>query len=295
MQAVQRLRRMADGQGNLVSNSQQQIVREQDNYLIVPVQPRVVYVPTYDPVVIYTRPVFTVGHVGRYWSWGVGFPIGSWLSYDCDWGTRVVYYNGWRDPYLAYGGGWRVRSRPVIHITNVYVNPRYRTVYVNRDVSRRVIDYHAIDRYPRVHRDTYFDVARRDEPRTAVPRSAQPRGDDRRWSSNESVARATPDGYTRDRSDNSSMSRSRSSMPSPRIERAPRSNEGTIAPRSESPRAASPRQESSHSESPRGNGSRGEAGRSTRGEARSESVSRAPRGDGESRSARPRERGPRND
>lgn len=157
MAAVQRMRSMADSQGNLVSNQQQQVVRDNDSYVIVPAQPRVIYVPVYDPVVIYTRPVFNVGFASRYWSYGVGFPIGGWLAYDCDWRTRAVYYNGWDNAYIAYGGGWRQRSRPYVQITNIYVNPRYRNVYINRNVTHYAVNYRNVDRYSGVHRDVYFD------------------------------------------------------------------------------------------------------------------------------------------
>ena len=157
MVAVQRMRAMADSQGNLSSNQHQQVVRDNDNYVIAPAQPRVIYVPVYDPVVIYTRPVFNVGFSSRYWSYGVGFPIGGWLSYDCDWRTRAVYYNGWDDAYFGYGGGWRGRSRPYVQITNVYVSPRYRNVYVNRNVTNYAVNYRNVDRYVGVHRDVYFD------------------------------------------------------------------------------------------------------------------------------------------
>lgn len=253
MRAVQHLRRMADEQGNLVSNQQQQVVREQGNYLITPAQPQVVYVPAYDPVVIYTRPVFYAAPVSRFWSFGVGFPIGAWLTYDLDWGTRAVYYNGWRDPYLGYAGGWRVRSRPFIQITNVYVGPQYRTVFINPAINRRLIDYRVIDRYPRVHRETYFAVNGRNdgwrdrdrdrdwrsEPRSAQPRASQPRG-------RESMAvpvgpgRATPDGYSRVR-DTQRAERIRGGasgvIGSPRIQ-APRIER---APRAETPRVEQPR------------------------------------------------------
>ena len=160
MSAVQRMRRMADEQGNLRSNEQQSVSRDDDYYVIAPAQPRVIYVPVYDPYVIYTRPVFNAGYYSRYWSFGIGFPIGGWLAYDCDWRTRSVYYNGWDSGYYGYAGGWRARSRPYIHITNVYVNPRYRNVYINRDVIRRRVEYRNVDRYPGVHRETRF--ARRD-------------------------------------------------------------------------------------------------------------------------------------
>ena len=56
MAAVQRMRAMAAQQGNLVTTSQQQVITQGTQYVIVPAQPRVIYVPVYDPVVVYTRP-----------------------------------------------------------------------------------------------------------------------------------------------------------------------------------------------------------------------------------------------
>lgn len=182
MAAVQRMRAMAAEQGNLVSTEQQQVIQEQGNYVIVPAQPQIIYVPVYDPVVIYTRPVFSVGFSTRYWSFGVGFPIGGWLNYDLDWRVRRVYYNGWADNYIMWGGGWRVRSRPFIQITNIYVNPRYTNVYVNRSVTRRPINYSNVDRFGRVNRDTWFGDGR-NSGRSAEPRRLPPV--------------ASPQGYTR--------------------------------------------------------------------------------------------------
>ncbi len=157
MAAVQRMRQMADAQGNLRSSEQQTISRDDDNYYVIaPAQPRVIYVPVYDPYVIYTRPIFQTTFYSRYWSFGIGFPIGGWLNYDCNWRQRTVYYNGWNVGYFGYAGGWRGRARPYFNISTVYVHPRYRTVYVNRDVVRRRVIYRNIDRYPGVHRETRF-------------------------------------------------------------------------------------------------------------------------------------------
>lgn len=158
MASVQRLRRMASQQGNLNSTPQQNIVRTNETVQIVPVEPRIIYVPVYDPYVIYSRPIFSVGFTSRYWSWGVGFPIGSWLIYDCDWGLRRVYYNGWSPSYYAFGGGWRQRSRPFIQVTNIYINPRYTNVYVNRNVVSRSVNYYNVDRYASVHSGRHFDT-----------------------------------------------------------------------------------------------------------------------------------------
>lgn len=157
MASVQRLRKMAADQGNLNSTPQQNVVTNNETYQIVPVEPRVIYVPVYDPYVIYSRPIFNAGFSSRWFSWGVGFPIGDWLIYDCDWGLRRVYYNGWSPSYYAFGGGWRQRSRPYIQVTNIYVNTRYTNVYVNRNVVTHHINYYNIDRYASVHGGRHFE------------------------------------------------------------------------------------------------------------------------------------------
>jgi hypothetical protein len=53
MQTVQSLRQKADASGNLQSNEQQKVVKEQTTIIIEPAQPEVVYVPTYNPTVVY--------------------------------------------------------------------------------------------------------------------------------------------------------------------------------------------------------------------------------------------------
>ncbi len=156
MNAVQRMRALADEHGNLVSTEQQQVLREADQYVIVPTNPQIIYVPVYDPYVVYSRPFWGSAYSSRYWSFGVGFPIGSWLIYDLDWHARSVYYNGWNRSYFGWGGGWRSRSYPFIHVTNVYVHPRYRNVYVNRRVYERPVNYAAVERQSRVHRSVTY-------------------------------------------------------------------------------------------------------------------------------------------
>ena len=157
MASVQRLRKMAAVQGNLNSTPQQHVVSTNDTYQIVPVEPRVIYVPVYDPIVIYSRPIFNTGFSSRWFSFGIGFPIGDWLIYDCDWGLRQVYYNGWSPTFYGFGGGWRQRSRPYIHVTNIYVNSRHTNVFVNRNVVTRNVNYYNVDRYAGVHSGRHFE------------------------------------------------------------------------------------------------------------------------------------------
>ena len=186
MMSVQRLRNMAYSQGNLVSTPQQQVVVDRGYIQIVPSQPRVIFVPAYDPGVIYVRRVYRPGFgFDGFFNFGTGFVIGSWLNYDMDWGTHRVVYNSWDER-----GGWRERSRPYVHITNVYVNNRYENVTVNRNVVDRHVDYDNVQRYNSVHHDvTYENRERieasrvRNEPRRfgqqPQPQPANERVDDR--------------------------------------------------------------------------------------------------------------------
>ena len=229
MIAVQRMRALAASHGNLVSTDQQQVVYENNHYVIAPSQPRVIYVPVYDPIVVYSRPIFHLGMRTRYWSFGIGFPIGVWLNYDCDWGRRVVYYHGWHHNFHHYGGGWRARSRPFIQITNIYVNNRYTNVYVNRDVKYRKVDYRRVDRYARVHRDSRFEGRRGfDGGGRNVTRTAQARDRER--------ALTPPEGYRSPTNSRVDLARVGERAVTPptntqeRVRDVPRNSERTVRP-----------------------------------------------------------------
>jgi hypothetical protein len=130
MDAVQRLRAEARSAGNLVTTPEQEIVDDAGYIEIWPAQPRVIYVPVYDPSIVYfgRGGIFADGVI----SFGRGFALGVWLNHDCDWRGHRVYYHGWNDDR-----GWVRRSRPYVQVTNVYVNVNYRNVVVNRTVVNR--------------------------------------------------------------------------------------------------------------------------------------------------------------
>lgn len=126
MDSIQRLRAQAMAEGNLVSTPEQQVIEEGGIISIVPVEPEVIYVPQYDPMVVYFEPP-SYGFI----TFGIGFPIGIWLNRDCDWQRHRIHYHGWR------GGGWVGRFRPHIHDRSAsYINDRYATIDVNRRVTR---------------------------------------------------------------------------------------------------------------------------------------------------------------
>jgi len=153
MDAVQRLRVMANAQGNLQSTAQQQVVVEREVIRIVPAEPRVIYVPTYDPHVVYHQPVYVTHAHPAYWSWGVGYPVGVWLTYDFDWWSHRVYYHGWH----SHGPRWVVFARPWIVINPIYVAPRHTVIVVNRGIAYRRWDTNRVRRYSTIHRNVGYD------------------------------------------------------------------------------------------------------------------------------------------
>ena len=126
MDAIQRLRAEASAKGNLYSTPEQQVIYEEDVVRIVPARPEYVYVPVYDPQVIYVE---RYNPVYPFITFSTGFTIGAWLNRDCDWRHRRVYYHGWR------GDGWVHRARPHIHDRRgVYINRRASVVRLNERV-----------------------------------------------------------------------------------------------------------------------------------------------------------------
>jgi hypothetical protein len=109
MDAVQVMRARAQASGNLKSNEQEKVVTEEKTIVIEPADPEVVYVPAYDPWIVYGAPVVVwpgwYPYPGLYVdgpaiSFGVGFGIGflagfgwGWHGWGCDWGHRTVIYN----------------------------------------------------------------------------------------------------------------------------------------------------------------------------------------------------------
>ena len=158
MTSIQRLRALAHSAGNLVTNEQQQVEVDGDYISIVPAQPQYIYVPTYDPYVVYFGPGSYLGiYPASVMFFGLPFPIGAWLNHDCDWHRHRIYYHGWR------GSGWIARSRPIIHITNIYINSRYANIQINRNIIHRHINYINLNRYSSVHRDVNYNNLTRDK------------------------------------------------------------------------------------------------------------------------------------
>ena len=111
MAAVQRMRKKAQDKGNLKSNEQQtvetKVIETQPVIVIEQANPQVVYVPTYDPVVIYGAPIYPYPPIyyppawyypaGMAISFGVGVMMGAFWSggwgWGCGWGGGDININ----------------------------------------------------------------------------------------------------------------------------------------------------------------------------------------------------------
>ncbi|MFY9947967.1 MAG: DUF3300 domain-containing protein [Candidatus Sulfotelmatobacter sp.] len=130
MQAIQVMRQKAKEAGHLQTTPQQTVTEEGDDIDIAPANPDVVYVPEYDPQLIYGYPVglwpgfypwWGVG--GPYLSFGVGFGIGPFFGFGWGWHGWGL---DWRGGYLRYGGGRYGFHSHAFYDRNAYFHGNYR-------------------------------------------------------------------------------------------------------------------------------------------------------------------------
>src|SRR5712672_2500172 len=103
MDAVQRMRKKAQDTGNLKSTEQQKVetkVIESKSVIVVEqANPQVVYVPSYDPVVVYGPPVYPYPPIyyppAGYYAAGMAISFGLGIAMGAAWG------GGW-----GWGAGW---------------------------------------------------------------------------------------------------------------------------------------------------------------------------------------------
>jgi len=100
MDSIQRLRVQAQSLGNLQTTPQQIVEANEGDIEIVPANPQYVYVPTYDPGLIYYQPGCSI-------IFGGGFGIGLWLNHDFDWHHHRLFV--WDHDHPRPGNWWRER------------------------------------------------------------------------------------------------------------------------------------------------------------------------------------------
>jgi uncharacterized protein DUF3300 len=119
MDAVQRMRMKAKDAGNLKSTEQQKVetkvVETKTVVVIQQANPQVVYVPSYNPVVVYGPPVYPYPPIvyppPSYYAAGVAIAFGVGIA------LGAAYHGGW-----GYNSGWGSNNKVTINNNNNFVN-----------------------------------------------------------------------------------------------------------------------------------------------------------------------------
>ncbi|MDO8432833.1 MAG: DUF3300 domain-containing protein [Candidatus Binatus sp.] len=122
MKTIQTMRAQAKAAGTLQSNAQQTVVQEGSTIIIQPASPEVVYVPAYNPTVVYGAPVATYpGYSGAdlaltgVLAFGAGVAVGALVSSSDGWG-----YNNWNSNW--HGGNVSYNKNVYVSNNNIYHN-----------------------------------------------------------------------------------------------------------------------------------------------------------------------------
>ncbi|HUR47126.1 MAG TPA: DUF3300 domain-containing protein [Candidatus Saccharimonadales bacterium] len=172
MNSIQRLRGAALALGNLQSTPQQTVCNNNGQIEIVPANPQVVYVPTYQPQVVYVQ---RAPRPGLFVSFGIGVAAGSWLHHDLDWRDHSVIE--WRNDHRRPSDWWSRRPEDRGHVTvvnnhvTVVNNRNERVASVWRPGNR---DQHVAVRRVEPARDlrTFHAPAQPVRPAVVVPHNA---------------------------------------------------------------------------------------------------------------------------
>ena len=124
MDAVQVMRQRAQEAGNLKTTDQQTVTTQGSTIVVEPASPDVVYVPAYDPWLVYGAPIVAwpgwypypgIWYGGPYLSFGAGFGIGffggygwGWHHWGFDWHDRYAIYN--HDRYYSHSNTFYNRN-----------------------------------------------------------------------------------------------------------------------------------------------------------------------------------------
>lgn len=160
MDAVQRMRKKAQGAGNLKSTNQQKVetqtIESKQVIVIQQSSPEVVYVPSYNPTVVYGAPVYPYPPIAYpppgYYAAGMAISFGIGVAMGAAWGGGWGYNSGWGHNDVTINtnnnfnrntnvnGGNRVSNRPAGGGGNSWQhNPQHRggAPYSNRTTANK--------------------------------------------------------------------------------------------------------------------------------------------------------------
>ena len=123
MDTVQNLRQKAYEAGNLKSTDQVRVAQQDQTIVVEPTRPEVIYVPYYDPLVVY-GPWWWPAYPPVYWAPWPGYFVGPGFGVGFVWGVGVTVGAG----FFFGAFDWPHRHVTVVNVNNFY----FKTVNVNR-------------------------------------------------------------------------------------------------------------------------------------------------------------------
>jgi hypothetical protein len=134
MAAVQRMRSKAKNGGNLKSSEQQKVetkvIESKQVIVIEQANPEVVYVPSYNPTVVYGAPAYPYPPIAYpppgYYAAGMAISFGVGLALGAAWGG-----GGW-----GYGCGWGGNNNVYINHNNNFVRNSNANINRNQNINR---------------------------------------------------------------------------------------------------------------------------------------------------------------
>jgi uncharacterized membrane protein YgcG len=139
--AIQTMRQRAKQAGNLQTTPQEKVTAQGQNIVIEPASPDVVYVPQFDPWLVYGDPLAVFPgwypYAGLFWdSPGIGFGLGFGIGFFGGFGWG---WHHWGYDWHGHGGGVRYNH-------NAYISHSMTTVNRGNFRSDRANFNHAFDR-----------------------------------------------------------------------------------------------------------------------------------------------------
>src|SRR2546422_8365750 len=126
MDTVQSLRQKASDAGNLTSNDQIRVDQQGPSIVVEPANPQVVYVPYYDPLVMY-GPWWWPAYPPVYWAPWPGYFVGPGFGVGFVWGVGVTVGAG----FFFGAFDWPHRHVTVVNVNNFYFRTDRKSTRLN--------------------------------------------------------------------------------------------------------------------------------------------------------------------
>ena len=211
MDTIQSLRERAYAAGNLSSNADTLVAREGSQLVIQPANPVVMYVPYYDPWVVYGT-WWWPAYPPVYWAPWPGY-VRPGVSVGIYWGSGIALSTG----FFFGAFDWHRHHVDVVYVNNYYYRPRVShsapLQWRHEPEHRRGVPY----RHEEL-RTRYPQPVTRAAPRPATPHTVPPRTEPRRF---EPQPRRAQPGYVEPRRDAPPQQRAPQQSPTPQQGQTP--------------------------------------------------------------------------